>query len=496
MMVSGGLDIGSTGCKITVYDEEGRYLYRIYRDYPVSRSVGEHEVRAEDIREGVCGVLKDAGARSPGLRALGVTSFGESCVLLDREDRPIRPVMLYTDPRGSEECRELTERLGKEHLEQVTGAAPHSMYSMPKLMWIRKHCPEDYARTERILMMEDYILYLLTGQAVIDYSLAARSMAFDIRASCWSREIFDAAGINPGLFSEPVPAGSGPYRIRADRAEELGLSPELIVVPTGHDQVAAAIGSGVFRAGQAVDGAGTVECITPVFSGIPEDRQFYDSGYAVIPYVTPGDYVTYAFSFTGGALVSWFIQNCAKAEKSLAAEQGKSVYEILEEGMKEDPTGILVLPHFAGAATPYMDEGARGAVVGLTVCHNVSDLYRAMMEGVVYEMMLNMEHLRGAGICPEKLRAAGGGAASGVWMQMKADMLNLPIVSLGNAEAGAAGCAMTAGVAAGLFRDLEEAASALIREKETYFPRSGMHEAYEALYQRYRKLYEAVRPLM
>ena len=496
MMASGGLDIGSTGCKVTVYDEKGRYLYRTYREYPVSRNVGEHEVRAEDIWQGVCEVLKDAGARYPGLRAVGVTSFGESCVLLDREDRPIRPVMLYTDPRGSEECRELTKRLGKAYLEQITGVAPHSMYSMPKLMWIRKHCPEDYARAERILMMEDYILYLLTGQAVIDYSLAARSMAFDIRKLCWSREIFEAAGMDPGLFSEPVPGGSGPYRIRAGIAGDLGLSPELLLVPAGHDQVAAAVGSGVFQAGQAVDGAGTVECITPVFSGIPQDQRIYDGGYAIVPYVTPGDYVTYAFSFTGGALVSWFIQNCAKAEKALAAEQQKSVYEILEEGMKEEPTGILVLPHFAGAATPYMDEGAKGAVVGLTVCHSVKDLYRAMMEGVVYEMMLNMEYLNGAGIRPEKLHAAGGGAASRVWMQMKADMLGLPIVSLGNAEAGAAGCAMTAGVAAGLFQDLNEAAAALIREKETYLPRPALHEAYQAHYERYRKLYEAVRPLM
>ncbi len=496
MMALGGLDIGSTGCKVTVYGEDGRYLYRSYRDYPVSRNVGEHEVRAEDIRQGVFEALRDAALHCPQLGALGVTSFGESCVLLDEEDQPLRPVMLYTDPRGSRECGELTERLGKEYLEQVTGTAPHSMYSLPKLMWIRKHCPQEYSRTKRILMMEDYIIYLLTGQAVIDYSLAVRSMAFDIRKLDWSREIFEAAGIDPGLFSEPVLSGSRACRILPDRAEELGLSEELLLVPTGHDQVAAAIGSGVFQTGQAVDGAGTVECITPVFSGIPADRRIYDGGYAVVPYVTPGNYVTYAFSFTGGALVSWFIENCAGAEKALARERGKSVYEILEEGMKDEPTGILVLPHFAGAATPHMDEGATGAVVGLKVSHSTVDLYRAMMEGVVYEMMLNMEYLRAAGICPGKLRATGGGAASRVWMQMKADMLNVPVVSLGSAEAGAAGCAMTAGVAAGVFAGLEEAASALIMEKEIYLPRPAMHEAYEAHYRRYRKLYEAVRPLM
>ncbi len=495
MMALGGLDIGSTGCKVTIYDEQGNDLYRSYRDYPVARNVGEHEVRPEDIWQGVQEVLKDAAAHCPGIRALGVSSFGESCVLLDEQDRPIRPAMLYTDPRGVQECQELEEKLGKERLEQITGVAPHSMYSMPKLMWILRHCPEDFKRTKRILMMEDYVIYLLTGHGLLDYSLATRTMAFDIRSLCWSEEIFSAAGIDPGLFSEPILSGSKGEKILPHMAEALGLPLDLLLVPAGHDQVAAAIGSGVFGAGQAVDGAGTVECITPVFSGIPTDRRIYDGGYAVVPYVTPGTYVTYAFSFTGGALVSWFVENCARAQKQEAKEQGKSVYEVLEAGMKDEPTGLLVLPHFAGAGTPYMDTEAAGAIVGLTLCHHTSDLYRAMMEGVVYEMMLNMEHLEAAGIRPERLRATGGGAASRVWMQMKADMLNVPLVSLGNAEAGAVGCAMVSGVAAGVFKDLAEAASVLIKEKETYLPRPAMHEAYRKHYQRYQKLYEAVRLL-
>ena len=495
MIALGGLDIGSTGCKVTVYDEKGDDLYRAYRDYPVARNVGEHEVRPEDIWQGVREVLKDAAIHCPDLRAMGVTSFGESCVLLDERDRPVRPAMLYTDPRGTEECRELTEMLGRDRLEQITGVAPHSMYSLPKLMWVKKHCPEDFARVRKILLMEDYVIYQLTGQALIDYSLATRSMAFDIRGLCWSEEIFRTAGISPTLFSEPVLSGSRGAKILPERAEELGLPKDLLLVPAGHDQVTAAVGSGVFDAGQAVDGAGTTECITPVFAGIPTDRRIYDGGYAVVPYVTPGTYVTYAFCFTGGALVSWFLENCAKGEKAAAKEQGRSVYEILEEGMKDEPTGILVLPHFAGAGTPYMDTEAEGAIVGLNLCHSTSDLYRAMMEGVGYEMMLNMEYLETAGIRPKKLRAAGGGAASRVWMQMKADMLNVPIVSLGNAEAGAVACAMVSGVAAGVFRDLPSAAAVLIKEKETYLPRTAMHEAYQAHYRRYQKLYEAVRPL-
>lgn len=495
-MSLGGLDIGSTGCKVTVYDEEGNYLYRTYRDYPVSRKTGEHEVMAEDIWKGVREVLADAGSHYPDLKALGVTSFGESCVLLDEEDRPIRAVLLYTDPRGSEECGELEAALGREKLERITGVAPHSMYSLPKLMWIRKHRPEQFGRAKRILMMEDYIIYMLTGSAVIDYSLATRSMGFDIRALEWSQEVFQAAGIDSGLFSRPVRSGTPAGTVRPEMAKALGLPEGLLLVPAGHDQAAAAVGSGVFKADRAVDMAGTVECITPVFEGIPEDRRIYDGGYAIVPYVIPGNYVTYAFTFSGGALVSWFINNFAKEEKRRAKELGCSVYELLEEGMKDGPTGILVLPHFAGAGTPYMDGGSKGAVVGLTLDHSASDLYRAMMEGVTYEMMLNMERLAEAGIRPQKLRAAGGGAASAVWMQMKADMLNLPIVSLGNAEAGAAGCAMLAGVAAGVYKDLGEAARTMLKEKDTYLPRQEMHEAYQEYYEKYRRLYEASRPLV
>lgn len=495
-MLLAGLDIGTTGCKITVYDEDGTYQYRSYCDYPVSRHTGVHEVKAEYILDGVKKVISDTGKLYPHIGAIGITSFGESCVLLDADDQPIRPIMLYTDPRGQEECQELIKRLGRETIERVTGISPHSMYSLPKVMWIKKHHPREYKKVCHILMMEDFITYMLTGNAVIDFSLATRSMAFDIRKLGWSSEIFEAAGIEPDLFSTPAISGTNAGKVKKDIAMELGISDETVIVPVGHDQVAAAIGSGVFEADSAVDGAGTVECITPVYNGIPEGRKMYEGNYAVVPYVIPGKYVTYAFSFTGGALVSWFVNHLAKGEQYQAKEQGKSVYDILEEGMKDAPTGILVLPHFAGAATPYMDEGSKGAIVGLTIEHNASDLYRAIMEGVGYEMMLNIDCLKQAGISPKKLRATGGGALSKAWMQMKADMLNMPITALESAEAGATGCAMMAGIAVGRFKDLEEAARVMIQEKETYYPRELKHQIYKKYYANYKKLYGAVRPLV
>lgn len=490
----GGIDVGTTGCKITIYDNDGTLTYQAYRDYPVTRA-GEHEVQASAIWQGVQEVIKDAASHCKNIQAIGITSFGESCVLLDEKDEPILPVMLYTDIRGKEQSEYLADKIGSEYIEQVTGVHPHEMYSLPKVMWIKEHRPEEFAKTKHICMMEDYVIYMLTGNAVIDYSLAARSLGFNIHKLEWSNSIFEAAGIDKNLFSKPVISGTKAGTVKKELAEALGLAEDVVIVPVGHDQVAAAIGSGVFEKGTGIDGAGTVECIAPLYEGIPEGRTMAEGGYAVIPYVIPGHYVTYAFSYAGGALISWYIQNFAKYEKQLAKESGKSVYEILEQDMKDEPTGILVLPHIAGAATPYMDMDAKGAITGLTISHNASDVYRAMMEGVCYEMVLNMEWLEEAGIRPGKLRATGGGASSKVWMQMKADMLNVPIVSLGNAEAGAVGCAMMAGIATGVFKDLQDAAGVMITEGATYYPRKEQHEAYMKHYDRYRELYKAVRPL-
>jgi len=202
-----------------------------------------------------------------------------------------------------------------------------------------------------------------------------------------------------------------------------------------------------------------------------------------VPYIEPGKYVCYAFSFTGGALLKWFTDHLTGGAYPA------------EDIFMAEPTGLLVLPHFSGAATPYMDSGSKGAIIGLTLSHTQRDIYYALMEGVCFEMRLNMDCLNHAGIRFESLRAAGGGANSRVWMQMKADILNLPVTALQSVEAGAVGSAMTTGVAIGLFDDLRSAAKIFVQEKETYCPRAEMHEKYNKIYEKYKKLYPAVRPL-
>lgn len=484
----GGLDVGTTGCKLSVYDVNGNYITNAYRTYEVNRFSGASEIDAEIIFDAVCQVIEEVTANYR-LSAIGVSSFGEAFTALDESDHVLFPSMLYTDPRGEEEAEELSRKLGVDKIAEISGVKPHSMYSLPKVMWLKKHHPKEFAKVKRILLMEDYIVYRLTGIAQIDFSLAARTMALDIRKRVWSKEIFTAAGVDPDLFSKPVPMGSVAGNLKSELAKKWNTF-AFTVINGSHDQVASAIGAGVLEPGQAVDGTGTVECVVPVFKGIPRGKKIYEEGYSVVPFIGDDCYVCYALSFTGGASIKWFRDEFAKD-----LHNKENAYAILDESIQKDPTGILILPHFAGAANPYMDTGSKAAVLGLTLEHTRADLYKAMLEGVTYEIMTNISHLEKAGVQMDSLYATGGGASSPAWLQIKADILNRPITALHAKEVGASGTAMLCAVAIGAYMNLKDAGKAFVKIGKTYLPDPERQRKYAKYYQTYCKIYEAVRSL-
>lgn len=492
-MALGGLDIGTSGCKCTVMSAEGKVLAASYRAYAVSRTAGSHEVDAGLLWEAVQQVVREAVQQSPeAVEALCATSFGESCVLLDRAGEPLCPIMLYTDPRGGEESRLLETRLSPGRIYSLTGHSAGPAYFLPKLMWYARHCPELFAATARVLPVNAYIVYRLCGQAAVDYSLAARTMMLDIRRYDWCGEVLDAAEISRSLLPEVVQAGAAVGKIRRDLAAALGLSPDTKVVIGCHDQVAAAIGAGALHAGCAVNGSGTVECITPVFDRVPESPALQAGGFAIVPAVR-GLYVTYAYIYTGGALLQWCRDTFGAALARQAEREGRSLFELLDEGIRREPTGMLVLPHFAGAATPYMDNDATGAIIGLTVEKGFMDVYQAMMEGICYESRVSLELLRQAGITLDTMRATGGGSRSMAWNQMKADIWRITLDTLSVQEAGTVGSIMLAGLATGAYGSLEQAMA--MTDTAARFTPSADADRFDAPFARYRRVYEAVRPL-
>ena len=278
------------------------------------------------------------------------------------------------------------------------------------------------------------------------------------------------------LMSRPVPTGTPAGHLTRAAARAVGLPERVTVVSVSHDQVASAVGAGAFDGEVAVDGAGTTECLTPIYDAMPDIDEMVKGYFSVVPYVVPGRYVAYAFTYTGGALIDWCVRQLGKRER--------------------DEAGLLVLPHFEGAATPYMDTGSRGAILGLTTNTGVPELYRGCMEGVAYEILLNARALKDSGVRFTRLHATGGGARSALWTQMKADVLDLPVVALRTADAGTVGSAMLTGVAVGAFRDLADAAEHMVERTQTYHPRPEMHERYMEIFERYARVYHAVRPLV
>lgn len=495
MIKIAGLDIGTTGCKCLVFDENGTLLDHAYQDYPVQRTLGHQSVNATAIMEGVYAVLAKIGSRHPDIAGIGVTSFGETFVLTDSNGIPLYNAMLYTDPHGAKEKNDLVAALGESHITEITGLRPHEMYSISKIMWLKHHHPEIWQKSAYIFLIEDYVVYMLSGIRQIDYSLATRTMAFDIKKLTWSHEILTAADVKESMFSHPVPSGTLAGPIRPEVAQRTGLSHHTKIVSISHDQVSAAIGAHGFTAGMIVDGAGTVECMTPIFDSIPDLSAMANSYFAVVPYVIPGKYVAYAFSYTGGALIQWCVNTLAAKAKDEAIRQGISVNKLLEDA-SSSPTGLLILPHFDGAATPYMDTESKGAIIGLTTATTIADIYRGCLEGVVYEMMVNAEALARAGCRFSCMNATGGGAHSEVWLQMKADALNIPVTALETVDAGTVGSAMLTGIAIGIFKNLSDAADIMIHKRKTYYPRPWMHEKYQKIYKRYRGVYSAIRPLL
>lgn len=472
----GGLDIGTSGCKVVLFDETGTAVQSAYREYDVNRRNGLHEIDAEAVWESVKTVLKETACEEIG--AIAVTSFGETFVMLDENDRPVGPSMLYTDPRGEAECAFLTERLGAESMAYRTGTNPHQMYSLPKIMWIKQNLPQEFCRVKRILLMQDFVVYKLCGSAQIDYSLASRTLCFDIEKKCWDKDILNCAGVDGRLLSTPVPSGTAAGTVRAELAEELGLSKKLCIVTGCHDQIAAMTGAAVFEEEAAMDGTGTVECVPVVMDAVPKNYELYQLGYAAAPHIN-GKFACYALSYAGGATLKWFRDNFSQMP-----------YDEMDKQVPAGPSGLLILPHFAGAATPYMDINAKAAVIGLTFEHTKFDFYKALMEGTAFEILLNLETLKRFAIAPKELVATGGGARSDVWLQIKADILGLPVTALQGEEIGAAGTAYLAGKTLGLF----SGGMAPVKRK-TFYPNAENHTQYLKQFETYRKLYSSIKNL-
>lgn len=493
-----GLDIGTSGCKATIIDLDGNIKGQAYCEYSlVSNKQGFAEIDPELVWKSVKKVIINSVLQYQcnDILAISVSSFGEAAVPVNHNGEILHNSIMYIDTRGQKEADYIREKLGYEKVLAITGVSVHPMYTINKIMWFMKHMPEVYNNTWKFMLFADFILFKLGARPHTDYSLAARTMAFDVIGKKWSNEILECTGVEEDKLSEPVQSGTVVGEISNGIAKELGLPENVILVAGGHDQPCAALGAGVIKSNSAVDGLGTTECITPAFDRPIISNVMAKNNFACVPHVIKDKYVTYAFTFTSGSILKWYRNNFGAAYIEEAKKCNINPYEFLIRKAAKEPSDIFVLPHFAGAATPYMDTEAKGAVIGLNIDTKPEDIIRAILEGITFEIMVNMECLEESGIRTNELRVVGGLAKSDSFLQLKADMMGKRITTLHISEAGTLGVAILAGTASGAYKTVEDAVRKLVKKKKEFYPDDKLHEIYMEKYIKYKRIYPAVKSI-
>jgi xylulokinase len=491
-----GLDIGTTGTKATIFDEKGKIIAGGYREYPlVHPQPGWMEVDPEQVWQMVTEAVREAAAAagSDPVRALAISTMGEAAVPVDAHGNVLANSIITFDTRAADLFDEWVAGQDRAAIMRICGQPPSQMHTAAKLMWMRENRPDIHGRAARYVCFGDFAHLRMGLEPHIDYSMAARTMLFDIHRKEWSSDLCSWAGLNAELFSRPVPTGTAVGELGGKAAEELGLPAGCLVVAGSHDQPAGALGSGVVRGGLAMDATGTVECFAVAMDAPVVNEVMLDNNLACYPHAAQGLYVALAFNFTGGSLFRWVRDSIGEPETARALEAGRDPYELLTETMADEPTNVFFVPHFTMTGTPHMDAHPVGAVLGLTLGTTRGQLLRAVLEGICYEMKLNVDILREAGADVQEFRAIGGGAKSDFWLQLKADMYNAPVVRLEVAEAASLGMAIAAGTAAGVYDDAAQAVGQLTATRDTFTPDPSRARYYDEKLAQYREIYPALK---
>ncbi len=494
-----GLDIGTTGCKAILFDSDGTLLARATREYPVSFP---QPLWAEQDLENVWRLAQEAIAEAVSIAganviaAIGLSVHGEAITPVDAQGVPLRPTILGMDSRCGPQNDWLRAHLGAEPLFQKTGMPIHTINSLPKLLWIKQNEPEVWKKADKFLLVEDYLLQKMTGQARISECLASRTQLFDLKQGSWSEEILAALDLDPERLATIQPSGSPAGSLSPDLVSRLGLMFAPLVVTGGHDQACGALGCGLTRPGSAMVSTGSAEVVEAVMSKPVISRPLFEGNLSVYRHVVPGLFLAMTLNHSGGISLRWFRDEFCEPQVQASAVTHVDAYDLILADASAGPTGLLVLPHFAGSGTPTLDTASKAAILGLTFATKRSDLAKAILEGLTYELRLNLEIVQTGGVQIDSLRAIGGGAKSPLWLQLKADITGMQIVTPKITEAAAFGAALLAGVGADVFPSAEQASEDFLEITGKYDPDTARHHHYTRLYELYRQVYPALTPIL
>ena len=482
-----GVDLGTSAVKLLLMDEKGAIQKIVSREYPLSfPHPGWSEQNPEDwLKETVAGIreLTAACDRSQ-IAGIGCGGQMHGLVVLDKEDKVLRPAILWNDGRTAEETEYLNTVVGKENLSRYTANIAFAGFTAPKLLWMRKHEPELFGRIEKIMLPKDYLNYMLTGVHCTDVSDASGMLLFDVAHKCWSREMLDICGVKESQMAKIFESYEVVGTLKPDMARALGL-PETVKVCAGAgDNAAAAVGTATVGDGRcniSLGTSGTIFISSEHF-GVDPHNALHAFAHA------DGHYHLMGCMLSAASCNKWWMDEII-GTKDYAAEQAP---------ITDDKLGrnhVFFLPYLMGERSPHNDPAARGTFIGLTMDASRADMTQAVLEGVAFGMRDSLEVARALGLHIPRSKICGGGAKSSLWRKIFANVLNLDIDVLETEEGPGYGGAILAAVACGEYPSVEAAADALVHVTDTVHPDPEIAGRYEAQYQKFRAIYPTVKDL-
>ena len=532
-------DIGTTAMKAAIYSGEGRLAASTTREYAFEAPApGRAELSAGiytgTFADAVRALLDETKIDAADIAVIGFSTQGETMLLLDGENRPLRPAILWCDTRATEEAADISERFGADEIQARTGqVGADAIWPGAKLLWVRRHEPETFAKIEKIVQLEGWFSLLLTGRAYGEDSILGSSIYYDIRTRAWWPEMLSYIGIRSEQLPEIALPGAIIGEVTEEAAARFGLAAGTQVSIGGIDVAVGAVGVGNIRPGNFSDVTGSALCTMAMTDHIILDPAMEMPCYCS---AVPGLYMIHAYA-SGGICLRWY------RDTFRCGLSGGTIPEILSRGMPGDITsdaasqcisdgiappaspgeplfcstpaindydlmdllaadcppgadGLIALPHLTGSGPPDLCPEMKGSLIGLSTAHGQKHIIRAFMEGVAMILCRVLDATESLGLTSDRIVCLGGGAKSPVWCQIKADATGREVVTTADSEnVGCLGAAMLAGTAAGMFGSLEEAVEKLVREDQHYLPDPENARVYSELRGRYFDLMQCLKPL-
>ncbi len=480
-----GVDLGTSAVKLLLMNEKGGVEKIVSREYPLDfPHPGWSEQSAEEWFTQSMDGLKELLSECDKSQVAGISFGGQmhGLVILDKDDNVIRPAILWNDGRTIEEVEYLNNVIGKDKLSEYTGNIAFAGFTAPKILWVAKHEPENFAKIEKIMLPKDYLAYKLSGTFCTDVSDASGMLLFDVKNKCWSKEMMEICGVKESQLAQIFESYDKVGTLKADIAAELGLSESVVIAAGAGDNAAAAVGTGTVGPGScniSLGTSGTVFIASEEF-GVDKFNSLHAFAHA------DGNFHLMGCMLSAASCNKWWMDEII-GTKDYAAEQ--------KDITKFGENNVYFLPYLMGERCPHNNPNARGTFIGMSMDTTRADMTLAVFEGVTFGLRDSVEVAKDLGIDIKRTKICGGGAKSPLWRQMVADIMNMEVDILESEEGPGYGGAILAAVACGEFANVKEAAEKLVKVVDTVKPQPEIAALYEKRYAKFRQIYPTVQGL-